>query len=397
MNTVKNKVIVWSIDDFNTLGLMRELGNADLDMLFLIKGHAGFAAKSKFCQKYVETDSVESGFTYLKEHFAEEENKPIVIIASDDIVTFVDEHRDELEKRYILPLTVGKGDTKKYTDKNAMTKLAQEIGILCPASQSVRWDSPIEGVEYPCLIKPSHQKPGHYNEFKFKICKTEKALKKVLRYVRHDSEFILQQYIPKELDVLIYGCRMRDGQTAIAGAMLRDRCADSGSSSHGYLSREVPSCIDINKSITYIEKIGFYGPFSFEYGMVGERAYFFEVNLRNDGTSHCFFQAGANLPLAYVYSCAGLEYSTIPTQIAAEQWFIDEVFDIENVINRKISKRKWEQDYSNATIFKYYDKDDPIPWEIVRKGKKKQILKDFLLKRFRLYIVYVLDKLGLRK
>jgi len=46
MGKVENKIIVWSIDDFNTLGLMRELGNAELDMLFLVKGHAGFAVKS---------------------------------------------------------------------------------------------------------------------------------------------------------------------------------------------------------------------------------------------------------------------------------------------------------------------------------------------------------------
>lgn len=38
MKKIENKVIVWSIDDFNTLGLMRELGNTDLNMLFLVKG-----------------------------------------------------------------------------------------------------------------------------------------------------------------------------------------------------------------------------------------------------------------------------------------------------------------------------------------------------------------------
>ena len=67
MTRVENKVIVWSIDDFNTLGLMRELGNADLDMLFLIKGHAGMAARSKYCKAYVETPTIEEGFRYLLE------------------------------------------------------------------------------------------------------------------------------------------------------------------------------------------------------------------------------------------------------------------------------------------------------------------------------------------
>ena len=52
---------------------------------------------------------------------------------------------------------------------------------------------------------------------------------------------------------------------------------------------------------------------------------------------------------------------------------------------------------AEATLFKYYDPEDLVPYEMVKKGKAKQILMDIVLKRFRLYIVFVLDKLGLRK
>ena len=38
METIKNKVIVWGIDNFNTLALMRAIGEGDLDLFFLIKG-----------------------------------------------------------------------------------------------------------------------------------------------------------------------------------------------------------------------------------------------------------------------------------------------------------------------------------------------------------------------
>lgn len=397
MNTVQNKVIVWSIDDFNTMGLMRELGQDDLDLLFLIKGKAGIATKSKYCKEYVETDSIESGFEYLKRHFHDCEYKPIVIIASDEIVTYVDLHRDELNNRYILPVTAEKGNTAKYIDKNTMTALAQEIGILCPESIRVRAGSDIENVKYPCLIKPSHQKPGHYNEFKFKVCKNEAQLKRALSYVRKDSEFILQQYIPKEYDLLVYGGRMHDGTTVIAGTLVRDRLSEGGSSAHGYLIPHTPECVDVELIKKYLEIIDYKGLFSFEYGMVGDKAYFFEVNLRNDGTSHDFFQAGANIPLAYVYSCASLDYSSIPTIVRDQCWFVDDVFDIENVITRKISKAKWKKDKDEATIFRFYDSNDPGPWKEVLKTKNKQIFRDIVLNKFRIYIVFVLDKLGLRK
>lgn len=397
MGKIGNKVIVWSIDDFNTLGLMRELGNADLDMIFLVKGHAGFAVKSKYCKQYIETSTIEDGYKYLLENYADETNKPIIIISSDEIITFVDQHKEEFEKHFIIPGTSKKGNVEKYIDKNTMTALAEEIGILCPKSRAIKKGGDISGIEYPCLIKPSHQKPGHYNEFKFKMCKSEKALKSTLCFVRPDSEFIVQQYIPKELDLLVYGGRMWDGNTIFAGAFIRDRWADSGSSSHGYFSENIPQCADATKICEFLERIDYHGLFSVEYGLLNDKAYFFEINLRNDGTSHYFYQAGANIPLAYVYSSAGLDYSHIPTKVHGENWFIDEIFDIENVILGKIKKKTWKQDMAEATVFKYYDKEDTAPYEIAKRGKTKQIIQDIILKRFRLYIVFVLDKLGLRK
>ena len=397
MEKVENKIIVWSIDDFNTLGLMRELGNAELDMLFLVKGHAGFAVKSKYCKKHIETPTIEDGYKYLMENYENESKKPILIISSDEIITFVDQHKEEFEKLFIVPGTTIKGNIEKYIDKNNMTTLAEEIGILCPKSRAIKKGEDISDIQYPCLIKPSHQKPGHYNEFKFKICKNANALKKTLRYVRPDSEFIVQQYIPKELDLLVYGGRMWDDNTIFAGAFIRDRWADSGSSSHGYFTENIPQCADTSKILKFLERIDYHGLFSVEYGLLENKAYFFEINLRNDGTSHYFYQAGANIPLAYVYSSAGLDYSDIPTKVSGEKWFIDELFDVENVLLGKIKKKTWKKDMSEATVFKYYDKEDTVPYEIAKKGKTKQIVQDIILKRFRLYIVFVLDKIGLRK
>ena len=397
MGKVENKIIVWSIDDFNTLGLMRELGNAELDMLFLIKGHAGLAASSKYCKEYIETDSIEDGYNYLLKNYKDQAFKPIIILAGDDVVTYVDQHREALENHFILPLTTQKGHIEKYIDKNTMTALADEIGMLCPKSVFITKEADIKGVQYPCIIKPSHQKPGHYNEFKFKICKNAKALKRTLRFVRPDSEFILLEHIQKENDLLVYGGRMWDGKTVIAGAFVRDRLTDGGSSSHGYFIPELPCGAEASQIAEFLERIDYHGLFSVEYGLLDNKAYFFEVNLRNDGTSHYFYQAGANIPLAYVYSAAGLDYSHIPTKVVGKKWYIDEIYDVENVLTCKISRKQWKREIKEAVLLKYYDKDDMAPYEYAKKGKTKQIIQDIILKRFRLYIVFVLDKIGLRK
>lgn len=91
------------------------------------------------------------------------------------------------------------------------------------------------------------------------------------------------------------------------------------------------------------------------------------------------------------------DYSEIPVKTSKKAWFIDEVFDVENVIKGVISKEQWKKEMAEATIFKYYDKEDQEPWKTVKKTRVKQIAQDFLLKKYRLYIVALLDKLGLRK
>lgn len=397
---IENKVIIWGMDDFNALGLLRELGEPGCDLLFLIVGHEGYASKSKYCNDKVIKRSLPECLDYLLETFKNEDLKPIVIASGDDVITFIDLHRAELLDYFILPGTSMQGDINKYIDKNTMTALAEEIGIRCPKSKYVQKDSDISGWVYPCLIKPSHQKPGHYNEFKFKICKNETELKNTLRFVRPDSEFILQEYVIKKHDLLVYGARMMDGETKIAGYFVRDRLSDIGSSSYGLITNERPVQIteaEVQMMGEYLERIDYYGLFSFEYGLTEDKAYFFEVNLRNDGTSHYFWQAGANIPYAYALSCAGKDYSGVRTEVTKAGYFIDEVFDYENVLHHRVSRKLWKKQREGASYFKYYDEDDMGPYTFVKKTKLKQMAQDIILNKFRVYIVFVLDKLGLRK
>ena len=390
---MNHRVIVWGADDFNTLGLMRELGQSDMELFFLIKGKKGMAARSRYCQKYIETTSAEAGLQYLMLQETDAHAKPIIITNGDGISVLIDQHKSELEKKYIIPGTRQQGVLEHYTDKYAMTGLAAELGFATPWSKFVQWDSDISDVSYPCIIKPSHQTPGHYNEFKFRISKDEATLRKTLSMVRKESVFIVQQYIPKEKDLLVYGARMQDGKTVLAGCMIRDRMADSGSFSHGLITSKLPNTAKESDIAKFLDAIDYVGLFSFEYGMTADNAYFFEVNLRNDGCSHYFLQAGANIPLAWVKSCAGEDYSDVPIQVVGERWFIDEVFDIENVFHRRVSYRQYRKEKKEATIFKYYDEADIQPYKYVRRGMMRQLLQDLILAKFRLYIVYCMDKL----
>lgn len=394
----KPKVIIWGVDDYNVLGLFRELGKFNLEIIFLVfQGVKNCATLSKYCSKYIETESLDDGLKHLLEIGANSTNKAVIINSNDLIAEFLDLHREELSKFYYVPGTVTPGLLKKVDSKAIMTEMAERLGFIVPKSRICQYYSNIDDVEFPCLLKPTNQTYGKYNEFKFRVCKDKKSLKNTLRFVRKDSNFILQQYIPKESVALVYGCRTLDGKTYLAGVLEKDRFCDNGDGSHGVLLRNFPSYIPSNLIIKFLESVDFYGLFSVEFLVYKEKAYFIEVNWRNDGTSHLFFQAGANIPLLWVRTCLGESINNISWQVRDRSYFIDEIFDIDNIRRNVVSKEQWRSEREQATVFKYYDVDDLRPYEVTKKNKKKKLLLDAIVARNRLYIVWLMDKLGLRR
>ena len=114
---VNNKVVIWGPDDFNTLGLLRQLGSAGIDIFFLIKGKEGYASKSIYCTKHKTTSTFDEGLSFLLSTYTDEAAKPIIITSGDGIAVFIDQHKIELEKVFIIPGTTFQGLEEKYTDK----------------------------------------------------------------------------------------------------------------------------------------------------------------------------------------------------------------------------------------------------------------------------------------
>ena len=396
---MKNKkVVIWGIDDYNVLGLCRQFGNSEFDLTFVVyRGTTNCATSSKFCKKYIVAPTIEDGYNYLMTNFTNETEKVVLINSNDLLAEFIDEHKSEFERFFTITGTNKPGSIKEYNNKHTMGILAKEIGFKVPYTMVCKWDSNISNVIYPCILKPTHQTLGRYNEFKFKICRKASELKNTLNFVRHDSEFLLQEYIPKEKDILVYGARMKDGRVCLAGALVRDRFCGTGESSHGVVTANIPSCVNIQHIEKFLSIVDYYGLFSVEYGLYKEQAYFFEVNFRNDGTSHFFYQSGANIPLAWAYSSLGLDYTSIPTSVQGDHFYMDELYDIQNVKEGKISKSDWEKERAEVTIFKYYDKDDLVPYEMMKKIKRRRMIIGSLVSKYRIYIVWLMDKIGLKR
>lgn len=390
---IPNIVIIWGIDNFNTLGLLRQIGDEVESFLLVYGSRSGCATNSKYCKDYAIVQTIEDGFDYLKCHFSQEPCKPVIITPGDEIIEFIDQHKTEFEEYFIVPGTAEAGVLTKYDNKIEMARLAKEIGMDVPFSVTCKWDTPLDDVRYPCFLKPSHITSGHKNEFKCKKVEDRHELEKTLKLVRHDSEFLLQQYIPVEKEYVVSGCRMMDGETVIVGCYTTLRYADDGNSSYARVDAEIPSCIDTSKIKAFVEQIDYYGLFGFEYGLYQGKAYFFEVNLRNDGTSQTFWLAGANRPLAWVYSACGMDYSKVGLAVERPGFFIDELMDVSNVWHGRIGLKEWRKQRRDAAYLKYYKDDDMQPFRAMKKKRWRMLLQYAVVKKFRLYIVYVLDKM----
>jgi predicted ATP-grasp superfamily ATP-dependent carboligase len=389
--TVKNKVIVFGRDNYNTLGLARQLGNENLDLLFLMPdGINHCATKSKYCHNIKHVKDHSEAVEYLLSNNLDEQVKPIIVAGADLEAEALDQNRDALIKHYILPGTMEQGLLTRIDDKNTMVKIAEEIGFTVPKSLMITAESPIpDSLVFPCLIKPAKYPSGYKKEFKMKKCDNRIQLENTLRHVRKDSVFILQEYIPKDVEIFINGCRTWDKEITIAGTCYRDRYYND--ISHGRFTKGISELIDMNLVKSMLERIDFYGLFSFEFGRYNGKAYFFETNLRNDGAAYSFFKAGANLPLVWVYSSAGLDYTLVPSHVRNEIWYMDELYDCLNIKKGVVSREQWQKERDEAGVFRYYDEDDLGPWKYVYRRRHLLRAKRILVEKYRPQLVKLLD------
>lgn len=366
MERLKNIVIIWGKDGSNPLGLLRQIHDY-AEVIFLLLGRdMNCATRSRFCKKVHKTQSLEQGLEWLLSNFSTVEYKPFILTTGDMVAEYVDNYKDLLEPLFHITGTKEKGLLTTVLDKNVMCKLASRMGFDVPVSVQFKWNSDISEINYPCLLKPDKNHINHKKDFKTKICYSKADLQETLKSVSRDSVFVLQEYIQKDSDSLIYGCRTSSGKTIVAGMLIKKRWDEKGDGSYGFLTGEIPEFIKLDLIENFLAEVGYTGLFSVEYALKGDTAYFMEFNLRNDGTSHYFYQAGVNIPMIWILDTLGKDYSELKQRVQGKEVFMSITDDYINVKNGVLSKLEWENERKKATIFRYKDRSDMAPhyWHI---------------------------------
>lgn len=394
-NVNKPKVVILGADNYNTLGVLRSLAIANLDITFVSLGKKhSITTASKYCKKYYISASEDDAINYLINHYPEqvdESSKAVIVTGGDGASLACAKNYCTLRSRFHLMCTSNPKTLINVTDKNEMGRIALEAGLRVPLSQEYHPGDTDIIVPYPIILKPVHIEGR--TEFKTRTINNFDQLKNFSKYLNPNNTYILQQFIDRTFDVVIYGCRLPDGTLHLAGHHTLERWSDDGGGSYGHLSPYIPEYIDQNALSRFFDIIDYHGLFSAEYGVMDNKAYFYEVNLRNDGFCHLSFQAGANLPLLWVQSCLGLPLTASP-KMTSSVVGINEIYDIINVWRGKISRKQYKKDLKEARAFHFYDPNDLRPYKHMRRRMFWEIPFRAFLKKYRPFIVKALKSIG---
>lgn len=394
----KHKIVIWGADNYNTLGLIRSLGKEDFDILLLINGKRhGVASASKYCQKYHETSCIEEAVQYLIDNYPEYENplqRGVLIPGGDSYSIGTAENFNQLRKRFHLMCTADPKVLIEVTNKDVMDRVAKECGILVPRTSLISKDNLSHDIPYPVILKHVHTE-GKI-EFKTRIIRSEKELKAFSKFLDPRNTYLVQEYINKSHDIYVYGCRLQNGEVVLAGINNQYRWSDDGGGSYGDLSPEIPDYIDRKALERFFERINYHGLFSSEYGYCEGKAYFYEVNLRNDGFTHLSLQAGANLPLLWVSDCLKLKFEASPI-MTQRMHSINDIYDVINVFKGRISYRQYKKDKASAGAFNFYDPNDLQPYKNMKRRQWWEIPVRAVYKVVRPQVIWLTEKLRHRR
>lgn len=359
------KLIVFGNSNYNTLGVVRGMCSKGVEVFLLLvsTSHFNTVILSKGVKEYKRVDDEEKGVAFLLDK-KDAWKDAVILPTSDKAESALDMNFDKLFLYYRFPHAKKQGMVNSLMDKCLQLKLAANAGLHVPVTVRYRKGSPLpEGIAYPCIAKPQNSTTGQKGIMH--ICRDKVELLQTLEVSHHVDDFLLQQYINKEYEVLLIGCRLPDNRIWIPGVFKKERWyLKGGDASYGIISTQLDEFFSQQTEVcTFIEKLNYYGPFSVEFGVMNGIPYFYEINLRNDGTSHYFHKAGIFIPyIHYLANVGKLKEVDLTVPRLCNYTFIDEFGDLVNLRETKLSFRQWWYDVCHASAYKYFQAGDLKPF-----------------------------------
>lgn len=368
-----HKFIVFALDHYNPLGMIRTLGENGIAPIYIaVKHRIDLGVKSKYVSQVHKVDSVEEGYRILLEEYGNEEIKPFLLTSDDRTTGYLDEHYDELKDKFILFNAGEAGRITEFMDKEKILELAKKHGLKVLDTRVLNKGEIPADLDYPIITKSISPNVGGWKS-DVHICSSKEELEKA--YETIESPLVLvQKFIEKKNEFCLDGFSANKGKDFFVGIASTYKYLIPGYYSP-YMDVFNFTNEEMRKSLnSMMEEIGFEGVFSIEFLIDQDDNYWFcEINFRNSTWSYASTVAG--MPLAYLWARSMLEgkipegaEKVIPEGFTAMVEPIDYSKRIELGL---CTPGEWLADFKKTNCGFYYSEDDLEPfYEMVRNWDK---------------------------
>lgn len=358
--------ILFGEGNYNTLGVLHCMAAKGIEVFLLLVGsgkrilHGEVIGYSRYARYGHVVKTEQEGFEWLLAHKEEFPQGTLIYPTSDTAETLLDCHYEALISHFAFPHCGKQGEVTRLMEKDVQTYIAMQHGIRTLQSMYTnRADYDINQVTYPCMVKPLVSISG--SKLDMRVCTNRTELDEALSSAKHTKDFIVQQYIHNEADLLFLGVRFPNGEVWIPSLVKKPGVSGVGEYTHAIVTTAITEHLpELDCVKEFVNSLNYVGPFSIEFGLEKGKNYFFEINLRNDGTSHYPLASGVNIPYVYYRACKGQLCTDDMIYEQGEYAMIDEVMDIKRVLSREVSIGTWWKLLRTAKAYKYYVPFDRI-------------------------------------
>lgn len=368
-----HKFIVFALDHYNPLGMIRTLGENGITPIYIaVKHKIDLGVKSKYVSQVHKVDSVEEGYHILLEVYGNEEIKPFLLTSDDRTTGYLDEHYEDLKDKFVF-FNAGKaGRIEEFMDKEKILELAKKHGLKVLDTRVLNKGEIPADLDYPIITKSISPNVGGWKS-DVHICRSKEELEKA--YEAIESPLVLvQKFIEKKNEFCLDGFSANKGKDFFVGIASTYKYLIPGYYSP-YMDVFNFTNEEMHKSLkSMMEEISFEGVFSIEFLIDQDDNYWFcEINFRNSTWSYASTVAG--MPLAYLWARTMLEgkipedaEKVIPKGFTAMVEPIDYSKRIELGL---CTPGEWLADFKKTNCGFYYSANDLQPfYEMVRNWDK---------------------------
>ena len=360
---IQNKIIVIGGNHPNTLGLIRSIGENGIPVILMLEPCSTLEycclRFSKYIQKKYFLKTEEEILEVLNRDFSAEHEKTIILCASDAAISLMDAHYDELKDRFLFFNAGEQGRINHFMDKANMLQLAKECGLTTIRTWHLNSQSSIpEDLTFPCFVKASNSAVD--GKAGIGLCDTKEELAERLQL---GHEFLVQEYVEKDYELDINGISICHGEEVMIPAVCRKIRDYEERQSDFIVLEDVQQYphVDLENLKRLIAAIGYEGLFSVEFLCRGDKAYFLEINMRNDGVNYLYTTSGVNTPMRWVNYCCG-KSDAVDKGVCKTPTFLMQQADLTNVLHHQISLGTWLKDLMRTRAFFVLNWRDPKPF-----------------------------------